>query len=241
MNIAWTQRRRTRFICVGAVLAVLLTGCGPSHGDGSAHASSSAHPGTPTLGGGSSRGDQDILAYADRALDVLDTGLYASGERWERARAQVKEAARTARSPRDLDSVLRYATGVAGRKHSSFTPGADPDVRGERSTSSASESPRMNVTLPTVTTTDGIGTLSLAALPVVSDDPKASEYAMVLADGIDAAAPATCGWGVDVQGNRGAPAQTAWRSSHSEVLNDELVPTESDDAVGTSGCGHLLY
>lgn len=61
----------------------------------------------------------------------------------------------------------------------------------------------MNVTLPTVTTTDGISTLSLPALPVASDDPQASEYAMVLADGIDAAAPATCGWVVDVQGNLG--------------------------------------
>ena len=203
MNIAWTQRPRTRFICVGTVLAVLLTGCGASHGDGSAHASSSAHPGTPTLGGGSSSGDQDTLAYVDRALDVLDTGLYASGERWEQARAQVQETAKTARSPRDLDSVLRYATGVAGGKHSSFTPGPDPAVRGERPTSSTSESPRMNVTLPTVTTTDGISTLSLPALPVASDDPKASEYAMVLADGIDAAAPATYGWVVDVQGNLG--------------------------------------
>lgn len=59
----------------------------------------------------------------------------------------------------------------------------------------------MNVALPTVTTTDGVSTLSLPALPVASDDPQASEYAMVLADGIDAAAPATCGWVVDVQGN----------------------------------------
>ena len=188
---------------MGVVLAVLLTGCGASHGDGSPPTSSSAPPGTPTPGGGSSSGDQDTLAYADRALDVLDTGLYASGERWEQARAQVQETARTARSPRDLDSVLRYATGVAGGKHSSFTPGPDPAERGERSTSSASETPRMNVTLPTVTTTDGVSTLSLPALPVASDDPQASEYAMVLADGIDAASPATCGWVVDVQGNLG--------------------------------------
>lgn len=188
---------------MGVVLAVLLTGCGASHGDGSPPTSSSAPPGTPTPGGGSSSGDQDTLAYADRALDVLDTGLYASGERWEQARAQVQETAKTARSPRDLDSVLRYATGVAGGKHSSFTPGPDPAERGERSTSSASETPRMNVTLPTVTTTDGVSTLSLPALPVASDDPQASEYAMVLADGIDAAATATCGWVVDVQGNLG--------------------------------------
>ncbi len=132
--------------------------------------------------------------YADVALRHLDAGLRASGPQWDDARAEVTRAAAAADSTADVHDALREATLAAGGPHSFFlTPQETRDVDAQ-----ASQTFRE----PTVTTTDGVTTVTVPAFGSVSSDLR-DRYARAAADGIAAAAAGTCGWVVDLRGNTG--------------------------------------
>jgi len=179
------------------VWAVLLTGCGSQDDDVPPTAPATSASPASSVAAAPAAENPDVARYADQALNVLDAGLHASGERWEQARRHVQETALTARSPRDLDAALDNAVGVAGGKHSRFTPGMETETETGPGVGGAA------MTLPRVTTEGGITVLSLPPLILEGADPGAVRYARTLADGIDAAAPETCGWVVDLQGNSG--------------------------------------
>lgn len=131
--------------------------------------------------------------YADVALDLMSGGYAADGPAWEAAQEAVRAAAAQADDVADLHAVLAEAVRVAGGPHSAFLT---PDEAAASQTA-ADEAPG-----PTVTTTGGVTTLVLPEL--AGGSPRTQQrYADILADGIAAAAPATCGWVVDLRGNTG--------------------------------------
>ncbi|MBO0919845.1 S41 family peptidase [Cellulomonas sp. zg-ZUI222] len=132
--------------------------------------------------------------YADVALRHLDAGLRARGPQWDDARAEVTRAARDADSLADVHDALRAATRVAGGPHSVFlTPQEALDLDGQAT---------QEFREPTVTTADGVTTVTVPAFGSASSDLR-DRYARAAADGIAAAAPGTCGWVVDLRGNTG--------------------------------------
>lgn len=133
-------------------------------------------------------------AYAEHALESLDQGYYATGPEWDAERAKVVAAGESAASYDDLYPVLQEATEVAGGKHSFFLT---PDEVQAGSASAAAE-----FTAPTVTTNDGITTITVPRLGSVSNEQQ-QQYADAAAHGIRDAAATTCGWVVDLRDNRG--------------------------------------
>lgn len=135
-----------------------------------------------------------VKSYSATALDVLDQGYYATGPEWEQARADVVAAADGADDYADIHDELAAAAEIAGGKHSRFmTP--------EESRESA-DSATADFAAPTVTTANGIITITIPELGGVSEELQ-QQYAQTAADGIAQAAPQTCGWIVDLRGNRG--------------------------------------
>ncbi|MDF1488646.1 S41 family peptidase [Tessaracoccus caeni] len=132
--------------------------------------------------------------YAKIALGFLDQGYYAEGAEWETARTRVEEAAAGAESYADLHAVLADATKVAGGKHSFFLT---PEESAQNS-----EVAQAEYLAPEVSTAGGVTTI---VVPEVGSDDQAQlqDYATVAAKAIADAAPQTCGWIVDLRGNRG--------------------------------------
>ncbi|MBI9115692.1 S41 family peptidase [Sanguibacter suaedae] len=132
--------------------------------------------------------------YAEVALDVLESGYDAHGPAWEAERARVVAAAEGASDYADLHGVLAEATSLAGGKHSSFLTPEETTASEQGATSAFVE--------PTVTTQDGVTTVTVPEVGSVSEELQ-QRYADVLARGIAEAAPGTCGWVVDLRGNTG--------------------------------------
>ncbi|MDO4263381.1 MAG: S41 family peptidase [Deinococcus sp.] len=131
-------------------------------------------------------------AYADTALSLMDNGYYATGEKWQQARAEAVAATRDAPNYAATLPALREALAVAGGPHSKL-------LEEGQSLSERMGPPQM----PTVETSDGVTTVTVPA--VVSDDAQVlQEYADTLAQGlVTAEAKAGCGWIVDLRQNTG--------------------------------------
>lgn len=132
--------------------------------------------------------------YAEIALGFLEEGYYAEGPEWDAVRQRVQDAAGSAENYEDLHGVLAEATTVAGGKHSFFLT---PEVNAQ-----VSETAQAEYRAPEVSTEGGITTIVVPDLGT-NDVDQLQDYAMVAAKGIADAAPQTCGWIVDLRGNRG--------------------------------------
>lgn len=130
--------------------------------------------------------------YAEIAVDFLDTGYYAEGAEWAAARSALLDAAATASGYEELYPLIETATRAAGGKHSAFR---NPDAVTTHDDPS-------EVTMPTVSVSDGMGTVVLPELLDPSERTQ-QEYADAAASGIAAHADEVCGWIVDVRGNGG--------------------------------------
>lgn len=131
--------------------------------------------------------------YAQVALDLMERGYHADGPVWDAAQETVRAAAAEATEYSDLHAVLADALAVAGGPHSVLLA---PDEAGA-SEAGAEQSPG-----PTVSTVDGVTTLTLPEL-VSGASVTQQRYADTLAQGIKTASPSTCGWVVDLRGNTG--------------------------------------
>lgn len=131
-------------------------------------------------------------AYADTALSLMDNGYYATGEQWQRARAEAVAATRKAPDYASTFPALRKALAVAGGPHSKL-------LEEGQSLSERMGPPRT----PTVETSDGVTTVAVPAVP--ADDTQVLQtYADTLAQGlVNAEAATSCGWIVDLRGNTG--------------------------------------
>lgn len=132
--------------------------------------------------------------YASFALETLDEGYYAEGPAWEDARSRVAGVAEYATEISDLHEPLAEATKVAGGKHSFFRT---PQQVQDGDASAAAE-----FTPPTVETEAGVTTIRVPELGT-TDQGQLQQYADAGARGIADAAASTCGWVVDLRGNRG--------------------------------------
>jgi carboxyl-terminal processing protease len=175
--------------------------------------------------------------YAEVALEILESGYDARGPAWEAERARVVAAVEGASGYADLYEVLAEATAVAGGTHSSFlTP--EETTASERGATTA-------FVEPTVTTQDGVTTVTVPGVGSVSEELQ-QRYADVLARSIADAAPGTCGWVVDLRGNTGGtmypmlsgvsallPAGPAM--SFRSRTGDGVDVTIQDDGAGVGG------
>lgn len=132
--------------------------------------------------------------YSEMALDHLEQGYYATGPEWEAAREDLARAGAEADDYADLHDEIAAATAVAGGKHSRFLT---PEETEQYESSSTDE-----FEAPTVTTENGITTITVPKLGSVSEELQ-QQYAQTAADGIAAATPGTCGWVIDLRGNTG--------------------------------------
>lgn len=132
--------------------------------------------------------------YADAALGFLQNGYYASGPEWDAVRSDLTEQSLSAGEFADLHEEIERATAVAGGKHSFFLT---PHQAGRYAADSTAE-----YESPTVSTEGGVTTVQLPPLGEVSPELR-QNYAQVAADEVAAAAPASCGWVIDLRGNTG--------------------------------------
>lgn len=133
-----------------------------------------------------------VEKYAQLAVERLDGGYHANDPEWPAARAAILDAAMSAGDYADLYPLLEEGTRIAGGRHSRFVPAGE-----ELSADPAETSPQ-----PTVDSGSGITTIVLPEMV----SPRAEDlqaYATAVADGIDESAAHTCGWVVDLRGNRG--------------------------------------
>jgi carboxyl-terminal processing protease len=131
--------------------------------------------------------------YADVAIGLLEQGYHADGPEWVSAREAVREAATHATEYSDLYPTLSTAVAAAGGPHSSFLPPNDEN---------AATAERATTPEPTVTTGDGVTTITLPEL-TSSSSVVQQRYADTASKGIADAAPSTCGWVLDLRGNTG--------------------------------------
>lgn len=132
--------------------------------------------------------------YAQNVVDHLNGGYYATTPEWQTWRAKVLEAGSTATTIDELYPVIATATKVAGGKHSFF--------RTPSEASSNDQQAAADFKAPTLATAGRITTITVPELGGVSAD-QLQQYADTAAQGIEAAAPTTCGWVIDLRGNTG--------------------------------------
>jgi len=175
------RRRRHRALVVTAAMFVALTGAG-LWGVGHYGPRFNVYLSAPSP-----------QRYAQVALDLMERGYHAQGPAWDAAQETVRVAADEATGYSDLHTVLAEALAVAGGPHSSLLP---PDEV------SASQTLAEQGAEPTVSTVDGVTTLTLPELVSGASDTQ-QRYADTLARGIETASGATCGWVIDLRGNTG--------------------------------------
>lgn len=131
-----------------------------------------------------------VEKYAEIAVERLDGGYHSDDPEWAATRAAILDAATSATDYAELYPLLEEGAQIAGGRHSSFVPaGAGP---------ADAEPPAQ----PTVGSVSGITTIVLPEMV----SPRAEDlqaYATAVADGIDESAASTCGWVIDLRGNRG--------------------------------------
>jgi hypothetical protein len=133
-------------------------------------------------------------AYAEQALDLAGRGLRAEGGAWDAAAERVRAEAADARTYADLYPALADAVAVAGGKHSAFLSPDEATTADAAGTGAAAE--------PSVVSAGGVTTVTVPETDAGPQDAQTA-YATTLAAGIGDAAPATCGWIVDLRGNTG--------------------------------------
>ncbi|WP_243226498.1 S41 family peptidase [Microbacterium sp. CIAB417] len=131
-----------------------------------------------------------VEKYAQLAVERLDGGYHANDPEWPAKRAAILDAARSASEYAELYPLLQEGTQIAGGRHSSFVPAGTGSAAAESSAQ------------PTVDTDAGVTTIVLPEM-VSSRAEELQSYATTVADGIDRAAADTCGWVIDLRGNRG--------------------------------------
>ncbi|WP_408911580.1 S41 family peptidase [Corynebacterium gottingense] len=129
--------------------------------------------------------------YANTVLDLSESmGIYGDSEEFAAARAEVEEAAKSARHKYELIEPLDAAVHAAGGKHSKLHPGQPQD--------SAGDTPPVQAD---VETTDGV---ALATVPGIGRHDDVQGYADTLTRGlIEARDGGACGAIVDLRGNDG--------------------------------------
>lgn len=133
-----------------------------------------------------------VEKYAEIAVERLDGGYHADDPAWPATRAAILDAASSATDYAELYPLLEQGTQIVGGRHSRFLP-----ANGDPSADPAETSPQ-----PTVGSVSAITTIVLPEMV----SPRAEDlqaYATTVADGIDASAAGTCGWVIDLRGNRG--------------------------------------
>lgn len=131
-----------------------------------------------------------VEKYAQLAVERLDGGYHANDPAWPAKRAAILDAASSATDYAELYPLLEEGTQIVGGRHSSFLPAGAGSAAAEPSEQ------------PTVDTDAGVTTIVLPEMV----SPRAEDlqsYATTVADGIDRAAADTCGWVIDLRGNRG--------------------------------------
>lgn len=128
--------------------------------------------------------------YANTVLDLSESmGIYGDSEEFAAARAEVEEAAKSARHKYELIEPLNAAVHAAGGKHSKLH-------HEEANQDGIAPSAQVGVE-----TTDGI---ALATVPGISRDEDVQGYADTLANGLtEARDGGACGAIVDLRGNDG--------------------------------------
>jgi carboxyl-terminal processing protease len=157
----------------------------------------------------------ETVSYVQRALEIMDTGLYADTPAWRKTREQaLQEAARLDRIP-DSYPILRHAVAVAGGRHSAFYSPQEAAIF------DAEYAPGQDFAA-TVQVRQGVGILVLPTYGRFDPGPTAA-YIEAGAAAIVAAQPQiSCGWVVDVQNNLGGNA-FAMLAAVSPLLSDGPV------------------
>lgn len=128
--------------------------------------------------------------YATHAIEAMDSGLFAHGPQWERARSAATQATRGADDYAETWPVLSRALTVAGGRRAELVPAG---------TARVTESQPM----PDAAVSRGVTTLTLPTL-TADAPPYTQQYADQLATHVDTTAPVTrCGWIVDLRDMRG--------------------------------------
>lgn len=126
-------------------------------------------------------------SYGMRVLDLMDSGIHATGQEWARARADAAERIKGAATHDEVDAILTDALAVAGGKHS-FILGAD-EAR-DLVDSYIAPTSSLDGCVLTVTVPEFAGTAE-----------QGREYATALADALGT--EGVCGVVVDLRDNGG--------------------------------------
>lgn len=127
--------------------------------------------------------------YVGDALDMMELGIYASGDDWQAARAKAREAARGADGYEACHEIIEEALEAAGGKHSQLmAPGAEQAMAQEQ------EMPSVGIGA------DGIVVITLPPCSVASDG---RAYAESVAGLVNEHADEVRGAIVDLRGNTG--------------------------------------
>lgn len=126
-------------------------------------------------------------SYGSRVLDLMDSGIHATGQEWARARADAAERIGRAATHDEVDAILADALAVAGGKHSFML---DADEAQELVDSYIAPTSSMDGCALTVTVPEFAGTAE-----------QGQDYATALADALGA--EGVCGVVVDLRDNGG--------------------------------------
>lgn len=125
--------------------------------------------------------------YGSQVLGLMDSGLHARGEEWDRARADAEERIGQATTHDEVDAILADALAVAGGKHSFIM---DPGDVQDSVDSYVAPTSRLDGCVLTVTVPEFMGT-----------EEQGRDYATTLADALGT--PDVCGVVVDLRDNGG--------------------------------------
>ncbi|GAB2976011.1 S41 family peptidase [Frigoribacterium salinisoli] len=144
--------------------------------------------------------------YAEIALDRMRDGLDADGPRYAEVRERTLAEVAPAQDYAGTYAALARAAGELGGEHTAFLEPAEAAAifgGGPATDASGAGDADEPPALPTVTTTDGVTTLTLPTL-VGGDADQHRAYVEAGAQGLVDAAPATTsGWVVDLRDNHG--------------------------------------
>ena len=126
-------------------------------------------------------------SYGSRVLDLMDSGIHATGQEWARARADAAARIERAATHDEVDAILTDALAVAGGKHSFML---DADEAQDLAGSYIAPTSSMDGCVLTVTVPEFAGTAK-----------QGEDYATTLADALSA--EGVCGVVVDLRDNDG--------------------------------------
>jgi carboxyl-terminal processing protease len=166
------------------------------------------------------------VSYMREAIEAMNSGLYAEGERWSRAVEAGLSQARSATEPSELHDTIGWMNSVASGRHGWFM---DPDVVGAREQRFSADA---EFSVPSVVTAGEIGVLTVPAFG--GTEPAARErYVLAALDSIEGAAPSVrCGWIVDLRGNTGGNVYPMLAAISPFLEDGVLLRTDSREEDG---------